>query len=123
MNTKINPTEGNFRSINIFYTSNCLKSTFYGLTNDFQRVQIPAYSEIPQKLGWEITEQGYIMVEMFQKTTIDGVFTCGDNSVMMRSVANVVYSGNITGAVFNGFPSQEIFKSIVCKIHKLKICT
>lgn len=67
------------------------------------------HSDIPQKLGCEITEQGYIKVDMFQKTTIDGVFACGDNSVMMRSVANAVYSGNVTGAVVNGFLSQENF--------------
>lgn len=67
------------------------------------------HSDIPQKLGCEITEQGYLKVDMFQKTTIDGVFACGDNSVMMRSVANAVYSGNLTGAVVNGFLSQEEF--------------
>lgn len=67
------------------------------------------HSDIPQKLGCEITEQGYIKVDMFQKTTIDGVFACGDNSVMMRSVANAVYGGNVTGAVVNGFLSQENF--------------
>ena len=67
------------------------------------------HSDIPQTLGCEITEQGYIKVDMFQKTTIDGVFACGDNSVMMRSVANAVYSGNLTGAVVNGLLSQEEF--------------
>ncbi len=67
------------------------------------------HSDIPEKLGCEITEQGYIKVDMFQKTTVDGVFACGDNSVMLRSVANAVYSGNVTGAVVNGFLSQENF--------------
>ncbi len=67
------------------------------------------HSDIPQKLGCEITEQGYIKVDMFQKTTIEGVFACGDNSVMMRSVANAVYSGNVTGAVVNGLLSHEEF--------------
>lgn len=67
------------------------------------------HSDLPQKLGCEITEQGYIKIDMFQKTTVEGVFACGDNSVMMRSVANAVYSGNFTGAVVNGFLSQENF--------------
>lgn len=67
------------------------------------------HSDLPQQLGCEITEQGYIKVDMFQKATVDGVFACGDNSVMMRSVANAVYSGNITGAVVNGFLSQSEF--------------
>lgn len=67
------------------------------------------HSDIPQKLGCEITEQGYIKVDLFQKTTIEGVFACGDNSAMMRSVSNAVYSGNVTGAVVNGFLSIENF--------------
>jgi thioredoxin reductase len=46
---------------------------------------------------------------MFQKTTVEGVFACGDNSGMMRSVANAVASGNVTGAVVNGFLSQAQF--------------
>lgn len=72
-------------------------------------VPFTQHSDIPQKLGCEITEQGYIKVDMFQKTTVDGVFACGDNSVMMRSVANAVYSGNVTGAVVNAFLLQENF--------------
>lgn len=66
-------------------------------------------SEIPVSLGCELSEYGYIKVSHFQSTNIEGVFACGDNSNMMRSIANAVNSGNITGAVVNGTLVQEQF--------------
>jgi thioredoxin reductase len=59
------------------------------------------HSDIPASLGCEVTEQGFIKVGAMQETNVEGVFACGDNSSMMRSVANAVYTGNITGAVVN----------------------
>lgn len=67
------------------------------------------HSDIPASLGCEVTEQGYIKVDGFQKTTIEGVFACGDNSAMMRSVANAVYSGNVVGAMVNKELVEEKF--------------
>ncbi len=59
------------------------------------------HCDIPELLGCELNEQGYIEVDMMHKTTIEGVFSCGDNSSRMRSVANAVASGNVVGAVIN----------------------
>ncbi|MBK6266258.1 NAD(P)/FAD-dependent oxidoreductase [Marivirga sp. S37H4] len=67
------------------------------------------HSEIPKAIGCELTEDGHIKVDLFQKTTIDGVFACGDNSSMMRSVANAVYTGNVAGAMVNGELVKETF--------------
>lgn len=67
------------------------------------------HSDIPISLGCELTEHGYIKVDDFQKTTTPGVYACGDNTNMMRSVANAVYSGNLTGAVVNGELTNEQF--------------
>lgn len=67
------------------------------------------HSDIPVSLGCELTEQGYIKVDTFQKTTIEGVFACGDNTAMMRSVANAIYSGNLTGAMVNKELTDEQF--------------
>ncbi|WP_461534334.1 NAD(P)/FAD-dependent oxidoreductase [Sinomicrobium sp.] len=64
---------------------------------------------IPQSLGCKLTEHGYIEVNFMQKTTENGIFACGDNSAMMRSVATAVYSGNITGAIINSELTQESF--------------
>lgn len=67
------------------------------------------HSEIPVELGCKLTEHGYIEVDFSQKTTIDGAFACGDNSGMMRSVANAIYSGNVAGAMVNAELAMEQF--------------
>jgi thioredoxin reductase len=67
------------------------------------------HSDIPFNLGCELTEQGYIQVDMFHKTTVKGVFACGDNASPMRSVANAVATGNVTGAMVNKELTEEEF--------------
>jgi len=64
---------------------------------------------VSDDLGCELTEQGFIKVDMMQKTTVSGVFACGDNVTMMRSVANAVAQGNFAGAVVNKELSDEEF--------------
>jgi len=59
------------------------------------------HSDIPKNLGCELTEFGHIKTDQFQKTNIPGVFVCGDNSSMMRSVSNAVMTGNVAGAMVN----------------------
>ena len=66
-------------------------------------------TDIPVQLGCEITELGYIRVNEFQQTNMEGIYACGDNSVMMRSVANAVYSGNLAGAMVNAAITREEF--------------
>jgi thioredoxin reductase len=84
-----------------------------GNKEDFEAVYaaIPflQQTDISATLGCELTEYGYIKTDHFQKTTIDGIYACGDNSTMMRSVANAVYSGNLAGAVVNGDLTSEQF--------------
>lgn len=67
------------------------------------------HSDIPVSLGCELTEHGYIKIVAFQKTTVPNIYVCGDNSNMMRSVANAVSSGNIAGALANGEFINEQF--------------
>src|SRR5690606_4275694 len=67
----------------------------------YAAIPFEQHSDIPVALGCELTEDGYINVDAFQKTTVQGVYACGDNTSRMRSVANAVYSGNLTGAVVN----------------------
>ncbi|WP_315054692.1 NAD(P)/FAD-dependent oxidoreductase [Chryseobacterium indoltheticum] len=59
------------------------------------------HSDIPKNLGCEFTEFGHIKTDQFQKTNIPGVFVCGDNSSMMRSVSSAVMTGNVAGAMVN----------------------
>jgi thioredoxin reductase len=67
------------------------------------------HSGIPASLGCELTEHGHIKIGPFQETSVHGVYACGDNSNMMRSIANAVYSGNLTGAAVNGKLVEERF--------------
>lgn len=66
-------------------------------------------SSLPEVLGCSLTEMGHIKVDPFQKTEVPGIYACGDNSSMMRSVANAVYTGNLSGAMVNNELSQESF--------------
>ena len=75
----------------------------------YAAVPFTQHSEIPAALGCKLTEPGYIEVDHFQKTTVEGVYACGDNSAMMRSVANAVYAGNLTGAMVNKELTDEQF--------------
>jgi thioredoxin reductase len=75
----------------------------------YAAVPFTQHSDLPKILGCEFTEQGYISIDGFQHTTVKGVYACGDNSVMMRSVANAVYSGNFAGAMVNKELTEETF--------------
>ena len=65
---------------------------------------------IPAQLGCEI-EDGLIKVDGFQKTSIDGVFACGDNSFFGRAVSVAVSSGTIAGSVLNNEMAMAAFQS------------
>ncbi|AZA77687.1 NAD(P)/FAD-dependent oxidoreductase [Chryseobacterium sp. G0186] len=65
--------------------------------------------KVTETPGCELTEQGFIKVDFMQKTSVPGVFACGDNVTMMRSVANAVAQGNFTGAMVNKELCEEEF--------------
>ncbi len=67
------------------------------------------HSDIPFLLGCELNDQGYIKVDPFQKTTLEGVYACGDNSTMIRSIPNAIYQGNLAGAIANMELTNESF--------------
>jgi thioredoxin reductase len=55
------------------------------------------HCSIPQSLGCEMTEEGYIKVDALQKTSVPGIYACGDNTTRMRAVALVVAMGTKAG--------------------------
>lgn len=81
----------------------------YPLEVLYHRPNFDQHCKIPENLGCEITEQGYIKVDTAQKTNITNVYACGDLTSPMRSVANAVLSGNIAGAAVNSALSTESF--------------
>jgi thioredoxin reductase len=62
-------------------------------------VPFEQHCTIPESLGCELTEDGYVKVDSFLETTINGVFACGDNSSTMRTVANAVAMGTTAGMI------------------------
>ena len=67
------------------------------------------HSDLWKQLNCELIETGHIKVDHLQKTSVDGVFACGDNSSPMRAVANAVFTGNLTGAMLNHELVRESF--------------
>jgi thioredoxin reductase len=73
----------------------------FSLTALYARPPFRQHCEIPEKLGCELTELGHLKTDGFQKTTVKGVFACGDNVTMMRSVSNAVATGTLAAAMVN----------------------
>lgn len=75
----------------------------------YAAVAFKQHCPIPKDLGCELTETGYIKVDAFQKTSIDGVYACGDNTSMFRSVSAAVASGSMAGAMMVKELTEELF--------------
>jgi thioredoxin reductase len=67
------------------------------------------HCSIPQALGCELTDEGYIKVDGFQRTTVPGVLACGDNTTRMRTVAGSVAMGTAAGMMANREMREEEF--------------
>lgn len=67
----------------------------------FTRPPFKQHCDIPKMLECEQTENGYIKVDEFQKTSIYGIYAAGDNSSMFRAVSAAVAYGNKAGAMIN----------------------
>ena len=72
-----------------------------GLSAIFSRVEFEQHCKIPMELGCKLTEQGHIEVDDMQKTSVDGIFAAGDNTVPFRTVSIAVAAGTKAGAVIN----------------------
>jgi len=75
--------------------------TTHALKALYARVAFEQHCAIPEALGCELTEEGYIKVDASQNTTVPGVFACGDNATRMRTVAGAVAMGTTAGMMAN----------------------
>jgi thioredoxin reductase len=64
---------------------------------------------IPETLGCELTDQGYIKTDPLQKTTVHGIYSCGDNTTRSRSIAYAVAMGTMAGTMVNKEMIEEEF--------------
>lgn len=67
----------------------------------YAKLPFKQHSDLPKKLGCKISDLGFIEVDAFQKTSVPGIYACGDNVTPMRSVANAVGAGTLTGAMLS----------------------
>jgi thioredoxin reductase len=79
------------------------------LTALYARLPFVQHSDVPEKLGCHVTPEGYIKIDPAQKTSVPGVFACGDNATRMRTVANAVSMGTTTGLMVNKELIEEEF--------------
>lgn len=77
----------------------------------YTRLPFIQHSNIPQNIGCQLTPEGYIKIDDAHRTTIPGIYACGDNVTRMRTVANAVSMGTITGLMANKELIEEEFKS------------
>lgn len=67
------------------------------------------HSMVPESLGCELTPEGYLRIDAAQRTTVPGVYACGDNTTRMRTVANAVAMGTTAGMMVNKELLEESF--------------
>ncbi len=75
----------------------------------FARGGIEQQCRTAQKMGCELTEQGLLKVDDFQKTSVPGIFAAGDNTTLFRAVSAAVASGTKAGAFINKELIDESF--------------
>ncbi len=78
----------------------------------YARVPFEQHCSIPEKLGCTLNDNGYINSDHFQKTEVDGIYACGDNTTRMRTVANAVSMGTTAGMMVNKAFILENFNDI-----------
>lgn len=75
----------------------------------YARLKFRQHSDLPRYLGCQITEEGFIEVDAFQKTSIPGIYAAGDNSNWLRAVSVATAAGTKAGAFINHELIQENF--------------
>ncbi len=75
----------------------------------YLRPEFRQHSEVPMHLGCMLTPDGYIAVDGSQKTSVPGIYACGDNTTRLRTVANAVAMGTTAGMMVNKELVMESF--------------
>jgi thioredoxin reductase len=67
----------------------------------YARPDFKQHGDLPMYLGCEITDEGYIRIDSGHRTTVPGIYACGDNVSRMRTVANAISMGTATAITLN----------------------
>jgi len=71
--------------------------TKFAVNTIYAPIPFEQHCNIPESLGCELTEDGYIKIDPFQETTVNGIYACGDNVTRVRTLANAVGMGTSAG--------------------------
>lgn len=75
----------------------------------YTRLSFKQHCDVPQLLGCNLTDAGYIEVNEFHQTNVAGVYAAGDCITPMRSVAIAVSGGAFAGTVISKELIDEAF--------------
>jgi thioredoxin reductase len=75
----------------------------------YARPEFKQHTNLPAQLGCELTPEGYIKIDSSHRTTVPGVYACGDNVTRLRTVSNAVAMGTVAGMMANKDLVTETF--------------
>ncbi|MGB0525083.1 MAG: NAD(P)/FAD-dependent oxidoreductase [Flammeovirgaceae bacterium] len=75
--------------------------TTFPLTALYHHAAFEQHCKIPEDMGCQLTEEGYILVNDFQQTNMAGVYAVGDCTSFYRAVSLAVAAGTKAGAAVN----------------------
>ena len=78
-----------------------VNGNFIPLAAIYARPAFQQHSHLPAQLGCEQTPEGYLKIDTAHRTTVSGVYACGDNVTRLRTVSNAVAMGTIAGMMAN----------------------
>lgn len=67
----------------------------------YAKIPIEQHSSLPAELGCALTEQGFIVVDEFKKTSVPGIYASGDCITPARAVVTAVEGGTKAGVNIN----------------------
>lgn len=79
------------------------------LSTIYARPGFKQHTNLPVQMGCELTPEGYIKIDSSQRTTVPGVYACGDNVTRLRTVSSAVAMGTIAGMMANKDLITETF--------------
>ncbi|MCM4151047.1 NAD(P)/FAD-dependent oxidoreductase [Arenibacter sp. N53] len=71
------------------------------VTAIYTKTAFEQQSIIPEAMGCELNEEGYLKTDANLQTNVTGIYACGDNVSRLRTVANAVAMGTAAGMMVN----------------------
>lgn len=90
-------SDGNFQELDALYA----------------KIPFTQHTDIPIKMNCAFDDMGYVKVDEFKRTSVDGVYAAGDITWAFRSVALATAAGTMAGASINKDLIEEKFQDII----------